>query len=180
MTRTPIAITLLAALAGCTPDNSGANRETQQTMQMQDQFATTIGMPAVINGTEKRQLKTIYELRDQANLVTYSYTIDMMGKRHRVCPSTSVGFGIPYATQFTAPKALRYQKPAYPPGAGYSSSSSDWHSIEAEQPEPNGLYMPNSADGTWVICLAPNGKDLAPTYVEPRVVVYLFEMSAVD
>lgn len=168
------------ALAGCQPDNSGAARETRQTMVMSEQAAVTVGMPAIKNFTEKRQLKAIYELRDSANLVTYSYTLDMQGKRHKVCPSTSVGFGIPYATQFSAPKALRYAKPQYPASSGYTGDSAPWVSHDAEQAEPNGLYMPQQADGTWILCLHPNGKEVVPVYVEPRVIVYTFEMSAVD
>lgn len=167
-------------LAGCNPDNSGSAQETRQSLIAQEEVAVTVGMPAIKNYAEKRQLKTIYELRDTANLVTYTYTLDIQGKRHKVCPKNSLGFGIPYATQYTAPKALRYAKPIYPPSSGRSESNSEWRSFEAEQPEPNGLYMPSQADGTWIICLHPDGKALAPTYVEPRVVVYLFEMPAVD
>jgi hypothetical protein len=173
--KTFSALAALCLLAGCQEDNSGAARETRQTMMLSEEAAVSVGVPGIKNFTEKRQLKAIYELRDAANLVTYSYTIDINGKRHSVCPSTSVGFGIPYATQFTAPKAPRYAKPNYPDG-----TQGVWQNYNAEQPEPNGLYMPSSADGTWVICLDPNGKDLSPTYVEPRIVVYQFEMPHVD
>ncbi len=172
-----LALSLAAiTLAGCNPkDNSGAARETRQTMTMQEEAAVTVGMPAIKAYSEKRQLKAIYELRDNANLVTYTYTIDLQGKRHKVCPTTSVGFGIPYSTQYTAPKALRMGKGQYPSGSGYSEEGV-WSRYEAEQPEPNGLYMPQQADGTWVLCMHPDGKTLAPTYVEPRVIVYLFPM----
>ena len=160
---------------GCTEDKSGAARERHATMIAAEQAAVAVGMPAIKLYTEKRQLKAIYELRDRANIVTYSYTLDLNGKRHKVCPITSVGFGIPYATQFTAPKAPTVTRPSYPDG-----TQTDWHTWDAEQPEPNALFMPSSAEGTWVICLHPVTKELAPTYVEPRVVVYLFEMPAVD
>lgn len=160
---------------GCSEDKSGAARERVASLQAQEHAAATIGMPAIKNYTEKRQLKAIYELRDRANVTTYTYTLDMNGKRHKVCPSTSVGFGIPYATQFTAPKAQNVTRPTYPDG-----SQANWYTWDAEQPEPNALYMPNSAEGTWIICLNPQTKELAPTYVEPRVVVYLFEMPSVD
>ncbi len=173
-----IAATL--ALAGCQQDNSGSARETRASLALQEEAAVTVGLPGIKNYAEKRQLKAIYELRDNASLVTYTYTLDLAGKRHKVCPGTSIGFGIPYATQFTAPKALRYAKPEYPSSSTYSSANAEWRSYEAEQPEPNGLYMPSQADGTWVLCMNPNGKDMAPTYVEPRVVVYLFEMPSVD
>jgi hypothetical protein len=173
-----LALALAAlALSACKEDTSASTRDARATMQLTEQASTVIGVPAIKNFAEKRQLKAIYELRDTANLVTYTYTIDMAGKRHKVCPSTSVGFGIPYSTQYTAPKALRAGKPMWPDGTQYSASG---HTYEADQPEPNGLYMPQQADGTWVLCLHPNGKDLAPTYIEPHVVVYLFEMPAVD
>lgn len=176
MIRIVVAIGFSALLlSGCQKDTSGSARETQQTLTLQEEAAVTIGVPAVKNYTEKRQLKTIYELRDQPNVVTYTYYLDLNGKRHKVCPTTSVGFGIPYSTQYTAPRALRMGKATYPPSSGYNQETT-WTRYEGEQPEPNGLYMPQSADGTWVICLHPNGKDLAPTYVEPRIVVYLFEM----
>ena len=164
---------LLVGASSC-DDHSGSTRETKATLQSQEQAAVTVGMPALLNYTEKRQLKAIYELRDNANLVTYTYTIDLNGKRHKVCPTTSVGFGIPYATQYTAPKAARAVAPVYPSG-----ETGQWQYKMVDQPEPNGLYMPSSAEGTWVICLSPD-KKLAPTYVEPRVVVYLFEMPSVD
>ncbi len=167
---------VVLTLAGCDEKApSAASRQAQQTEILVNEAAVTVGMPAIKNFAEKRQLKTIYELRDTANLVTYSYIFDMYGKRHKVCPTTSVGFGIPYATQYTAPKSMqRWYLPKTP---DYVSA---WGTREADQPEPNGLHMPSSADGTWVICLHPDGKSLAPTYVEPRVIVYLFEMPAVD
>lgn len=163
------------ALASCQDDTSGSARETRQTMVLSEAAAVTVGVPAIKNFTEKRQLKAIYELRDNANLVTYTYTLDMNGKRHKVCPTTSLGFGFPYATQYTAPKAPRVARPPYPDG-----SQGQWHTWESDQPEPNGLYMPTRADGTWIVCINPANNELAPTYVEPRVVVYLFSMPSVD
>lgn len=173
----PIFALLLFApsLAGCFEDNSGAGRESKATAQMAEQAAVTVGMPGIMNWSEKRQLKAIYELRDQANLLTYTYIRDLAGKMHSVCPTTSVGFGIPYATQYTAPTARRMVAPLYPDG-----TTSQWQGYDAPQPEPNGLHMPSAAEGTWVICLNPKTKELAPTYIEDRVSVYLFEMPHVD
>jgi hypothetical protein len=174
----PIALSAMSiGLAGCLEERAptAASREARQTEFLANQAAVAVGMPAINNFTEKRQLKTIYELRDMANLVTYSYTLDLNGNRHKICPSTSVGFGIPYATQFTSPTAM--QRWYLPRTTDYIAA---WGEREASQPEPNGLHMPSSADATWVICLHPNGKDLSPTYVEPRTVVYLFEMPSVD
>lgn len=164
------------ALAACDEIKpSAASRETQATLHLTEQAAITVGMPAIKNFTEKRQLKAIYELRDTANLVTYTYTLDLNGKRHKVCPTSSVGFGIPYSTQYTAATAI--QRYYVPPTPDYQAA---WGTHEAPQPEPNGLHMPSSADGTWVICINPKTGEMAPTYVEPRVVTYSFEMPSAD
>lgn len=172
-----IALIVLAALplAACMDDNSGQSRESRQTQLNMNQASTIVGMPAITNFTEKRMLKTIYELRDSPHLVTYAYYLDLNGKRHKVCPTSSIGYGFPYATQYTAPKAPKVTAPYYPDG-----TQGQWHYWDADQPEPNGLYMPSAADGTWVICLDPADKSLKPVYVEPRVMVYPFEMPAAD
>ena len=159
-------------------DGGGCNTDTTPTSQQRDQQATEqlanqatvqVGWPAITNFTEKRQLKMLYELRDNANLVTYSYYLDLQGGRHKICPTTSVGYGVPYATQFT--NALR------PVWGGYGDHVSG---VAIQQPEPNGLFPPSSAEGTWVMCLAPDGKNIAPVYVEPRVIVSQFPMVTVD
>jgi hypothetical protein len=164
------------SLAACNEDQSGATREQRQTQMNQNQASTIVGMPGIVNFTEKRNLKMIYELRDQESLVTYTYYLDLNGGKHKVCPTTSVGYPFPYSTQYTAPKALRHGWAVWPNGQ-QSSAGMDW---EADQPEPNGLYMPQSAEGSWVICLNPDGKTLNPIYVEPRVIASPFALKAVD
>jgi hypothetical protein len=154
-------------LSACDVSESSTTIEKRAQEQLSNQAAVVVGMPAIVNFTEKRQLKAILELRDQAKLTTYTYVIDMNGKRHKVCPTTSSGFGIPYATQFTNPQRVE-------------SHSTVHESVVLPQADPNALFSPASADGTWILCLHPVTKELAPTYVEPRVVVYLFEMPAVD
>ncbi len=38
------------------------------------------------------------------------------------------------------------------------------------QADPNGLFSPAAADGTWVLCLNPRTRELSPLYVEPRII----------
>ena len=45
------------------------------------------------------------------------------------------------------------------------------------QADPNGLFSPASADGTWVMCLNPETNQAAPLYVEPRIIVSPFELN---
>lgn len=164
-------LALPLALIAC-KDESGAGREQAASKLLQDQAAVIVGMPAIQNFTEKRMLKMLYELRDNANLVTYSYYVDMAGNRHKVCPTTSLGYGIPFSAQYTAPHALRRAYPLW--SNGETSSVSETYN--AEQPEPNGIYMPDSSSATWVMCMDPQSKQATPVYVEPSIIVSPFPM----
>ncbi len=150
---------------------SGAAEESHQTEITQAQLANTVGMPAITHGTEKRLMKWLYELRDNPKLTTYTYVMDMYGRFHKICPTTSVGYGIPFSAQYTAPSVDKMQTSAYKNAAV---------TITKMQPEPNGLYMPTSSDATWVLCLAADGKTIEPSYIEHRVLVFLHPRKAVD
>ena len=83
--------------------NSDQDFQKQQEAIMKQAF-NSVGMPAIPNFAERRQLKQIFELRDQ-NVATYTYLVGLDGKvGQKLC--NSVGFGIPYATQFTSPQRL--------------------------------------------------------------------------
>lgn len=167
-----IAVTLFASitlLMGDGGDCSGQSVADQNDRKATDQLAAQasiqLGLPGITNFTEKRELKMLYELRDQSNLVTYAYYLDLNGGKHKVCPTAAIGYGLPYATQYTNPqKAI--------------SGIHEYYTIP--QPEPNGLFMPSAAEGTWIICLDPDGKKLDPVYVEPRVIVSPFPMKSTD
>ena len=118
-----------------------------------------VGMPAIKNFRERKMLKDILELRDQEGLTTYTYVwSDVQGKRVFLCDS--VGYGIPYATQFTSPQKI---------------SDDSYHAV-VPQADPNGLFSPASAEGTWVLCKDPHGTKVAPMYVEPRIIVSPFKL----
>lgn len=129
------------------------------------------GMPAIVNFQERKLLKLIYELRDQANLTTYTYLENMnpvpvhgvtaLGGKLTFM-GESIGFGIPYATEYTNPQKIQ----EYRTNVGYAV---------LPQADPNGLFSPSSAEGTWVLMKDPNDKDVHPTYVEPRIVVSTFK-----
>lgn len=50
------------------------------------------------------------------------------------------------------------------------NSSSRDYGYTITQAEPNGLFMPSSSDGTWVMLLDTAGNP-QPIYVEPKVIV---------
>jgi hypothetical protein len=70
----------------------------------------------------------------------------------------SIGFPLPYAAQLTNPQqALNF--------------GSNIGVISVGQAEPNGLYSPASAEGTWVPCVDDKG-NIAPVYEERKVSVF--------
>jgi hypothetical protein len=118
-------------------------------------------MPAIKNFRERKLLKDIIELRDQTGLATYTYVFaEMTGQFTFLC--ASVGYGLPYATQFTNPEKIDY--------------SSGGTVVTIPQADPNGLFSPAAAEGTWVMCSDPDGKEARPVYVEPRIVVSPFKL----
>lgn len=121
----------------------------------------SVGMPAIKNFRERRLLKDIFEMRDQSGLSTFTYLVNMQGSLVLLCQS--IGFGIPYATQFSNPQKV-----------GYASTNVGVATLP--QADPNGLFSPASADGTWVMCKDPHGTDVRPVFVEPRIVVSPFRL----
>jgi hypothetical protein len=153
-----------ALLASCnvnpTPDS--VDREQQKTMQTEAQRQA--GMPAIHNYQEKKLLKMIYELRDNEKIVNYAYLFnDMQGKL--VFLGKCIGYGIPYATQYSNP-----ERPAE------SWETHEQGNITLPQAEPNGLFMPSAAEGTWLMLLDKDGQP-HPTYIEPRVIVSAFALN---
>ncbi len=171
-----LAIVLLASLVvACEgkPTSSDTQRDRQEQMVLEG--VAQVGIPSIKNFRELKLAKDIYEMRDQTGLVTYSYVwSDMQGKLVFLCDS--IGYPVPYATQFTAPETMqRYNLPIR--GDGYGNDNRHWGVTRLPQAEPNGLFSPSSAEGTWVMCKDPNGKDVRPVYTEPRVIVSQFKLN---
>lgn len=139
---------------GC--ESSDSRQQRQQEVLLQE-GTSQIGMPAIKNFRERKLLKDILEMRDQDGLVTYTYVFNELNGK-LIFLGESVGYGIPYATQFTNPQKI----------------SSGGHVIS--QADPNGLFSPPSAEGTWILLKDPNGNKVLPVYVEPRVVVSPFKL----
>jgi hypothetical protein len=154
MKKVFLVLPLVAMLTACldTPQTSGQiERKKQEELSLQ--AVTQVGMPAIVNFAEKRMMKDILELRDK-NVATTTYLVGMNNQLTKVCDS--IGYGLPYATQYTNP-----QKPVY-----------EVHgNITLPQADPNGLYSPASADGTWVLCVDHKDGKAKPVFIEPRIIV---------
>lgn len=150
----------MLGMAGCGIDGeSSTQRENSQQEQMNLEAQRETGMPAISHFTEKKLLKTILELRDNPKTINYAYLFaENTGKL--VFIGKCIGFGIPYATQYTNP-----QRPAY------ANETHEQGNVTLPQADPNGLYSPASADGTWLVLIDPKTGDPRITYVEPRIVV---------
>ncbi len=159
-------IPLLLLLAGCDALPTGDKDTTQKQQAITDQAKSQVGFPGVTKFTEKRIVKKLYELRDR-NIETYTYLRDMQGHLWHVCDS--IGYPLPYGVQFTAP-----ERPAL------YSETSEHGNLALPQPEPNGLFMPPTAEGTWIFCIDENKPaDPQPLYVEERVLVSPFKLAAI-
>lgn len=146
------------ALAACSrPVNTSADKmEQEQTAQLAAAAAREVPVPAITNFYEKHLLAEIYERRDQADLGTYAYVQGLDGRL--TCLGRSMGYGVPYSTQFVNPQRRS-------------------GSLVLPQPEPNGLFIPDGMSATWLQLVTPDG-DVEVVYVEPTIVVSPFPIQS--
>jgi hypothetical protein len=163
-----IAAFLCLLLVGCDERKPTSDQRQQaQQERILEEGTSQVGMPAIKNFRERKLLKDIIELRDQDGILTYSYIVaEQTGKLVFLC--TSIGYGIPAATQFTNPQKVVSTRIV---SGSYSVDT-------LPQADPNGLFSPSSADGTWVMCKDPKGDKTLPVYVEPRMIVSPFKLES--
>lgn len=156
----------LITITGCgtTEKKSDAtiNEKQEKLMSEADRQA---GMPAIVNFTERKQMKTILELRDQVGLICYAYLWNEFNGK-LIYFGKCIGFGLPYATQYTNP--LKYLDD---PHGSYEAGS-----LVIPQSDPNGLFMPASAEATWLMMVNEDDNTVHPVYVEPKVIVSPFKL----
>jgi hypothetical protein len=153
-----LVLPVVFALSACDEHPTSTQIERKKQEEMSLQAVQQVGMPSITNFAEKRMFKDILEKRDQMQ-PTYTYMVDMNGRLHKVCDS--LGYGLPYATQYTNPQRT----------VDYT------HGVATlPQADPNGLYSPASADGTWVMCINPRTKKAEPQYIEPRIITSTYPM----
>lgn len=160
-------VTLLCGYSGgCDEQPSSDDIQRQQQETILQEGSRQIGMPAIVNFREKKLLKVIFEMRDQNGLITYTYLENMVPtvvKGHTALGGKltfigqTIGYGIPYSTEFTNPQKTIEGR-----------TTGEFCSIA--QADPNGLFPPSSAEGTWILMQNPaNPKDVQPVYIEPRI-----------
>ena len=148
-----ILVLMASMLTGCSE-----TEESKYTSELMNQAYGAVGFPDVSNYFERQQLKEIYELRDDPNLICYWYTKnDMNGKW--IYQGTCIGYGIPYTTSMTAPES--YQR--------IETSAGVCREV-LPLAEPNGLYASPSTSAT-LILTTDNEGNITPTYVESEITV---------
>ena len=158
-----IGVLMASMLAGCSDMSSTSSAEKEYTAEIKQQIFDMYGMPNISNGYEYAQLKEIYELRDDPNLICYWYTKnDMTGKF--VYQGKCVGYGIPYSASLTAPEVPDY--------ASYEDNA------VLMQSEPNGIYTNGvTSSATWILTVDEEG-NIKPTYVESEITVTQVKMDS--
>lgn len=165
-------LAVLLVWTGCKPKETANDKTRAAQESLVSEAVAQVGQPAIKNFRELKLVSNLYELRDQEGLTTYTYLWSEVSAKY-VFFCHSIGYGIPYAAQISAPESMqtyRIVKKTSEGGDNYGVS-------RLPQPEPNGLFIPESAEGTWVICKDPNGPDVKPVYLEPRVIVSPFPMT---
>ena len=151
-----------------TKPNSDLEVQQKTELAMQEANRQT-GMPAITNYQEKRNLKWIYELCDQENLICHAYFFNELKGEVGQYLGECIGYGIPYSTQYSNPEKVsnfRGDYGQYATDAVYTIA----------QPEPNGLFKPEGLSATWLIMVDPNTKEPRPVYIEPQIIVSPFKL----
>lgn len=139
----------LAAISGCTPDTANQVEARKQEVVQLEAVRQT-GLPNVVNFTERKFVKYLYELRD-SEISTWVYKTNVEG-RH-ILVGKGIGFPLSAAAQYSNPQKGELR--------------GDSRVIVLPQAEPNGLFMPASAEGSWVMVMTPDGPK--PYYSEDRL-----------
>lgn len=162
MKRLLLIIIMISLIVGCRDKESLSDKkmrvQTEQTMQ---EMNRQIGMPAIKNFQERKLAKMIFELRDQANLITYTYIITITGKK--IFLGKSIGYGLPYSIQYTNPEKI-------------AASCSRGGFAIVSQADPNGLFMPSGLSATWVMLVNPKTGKAKPIYIENEIIVSPFKL----
>lgn len=151
-------MTLLMSNTDCKDNSSNAVLAEKQEQLMQE-ANRQVGMPAVKNFQMRKLMKMIIELQDQSDLVCYCYLVNEMNGSIGQFMGKCIGYGLPYSTQFTNPQMVDGSTRVVIP-----------------QADPDGLFKPSSAEGTWVMLLNPKTNEPHVVYFEPRIIISPFPL----
>ncbi len=123
-----------------------------------------IGKPHIVNFQEKKLAKMILQARDQENLITYTYIVNLHGEL--ILLGQSIGYGLPSNFQYTNTQKRVTVKPE---GASYGI-------ISMPQAEPNGLFMSQFSSGSWILLIDPSTNKPNLVYIKHEIIVSPFKL----
>lgn len=168
MKKLVLTLSLFSVLSACSSapyQDTADERQAAQQEQSLNAADRQIGMPRIVNFAQRKLLKNAYEDMDQT-ILTWVYTQGLDGRF--VCIGQALGYGVPGGTQFTAG-----HKPSE-----YSSHDSGYYGMLLDQAEPNGLFVPASADATIVDLIDPTTGQAHTAMMEPKVLTLPFQLAA--
>lgn len=153
----------------CSGTKESADRiQTRQSETSFSEAQREIGLPNVVNWTQRKTLRDIFELCDKENLICYAYFWSpYLGKMFYL--GRCLGYGIPFSAQFTNPEKVVQGDHEL----GYNLAGRINYPMKKPQADPNGLFMPTSSAATWVIMIDEENNP-RPIYAEPELVVSPF------
>ena len=161
-------------LMGCAAEKNSDSVINEKTEQALAEANREVGLPAIVNWTEKKQLKWIYELCDQENLICHAYLFNTMTGEVGQYLGKCIGYGIPYSSQYSNPSkytGVRTNKVVKDGARDFN-----WDYQIMPQAEPNGIFKPEGLSATWLIMVDKEGK-LRPAYIEPEIMVFPYKLS---
>jgi hypothetical protein len=148
---------VVLTLAACGADNSSRTDAANTDKQLK-QYQAVQPVPFYNWSQDRATFIQIYNAKNEARQ-TWTVFYSAAGTPQSMCPS--VGYPIPANTQLTSPDQVTY----------YGSSGG----AVIAQMEPNGLYSTTGSNGTYVLCVRPNGQNAA-VYSESWVTAYPYEV----
>jgi len=158
-----IAFTALLAvgLTSCDVSDSSDTKAAKQTERLMGEAMAQAGVPNIKNFHERKLVKELYELRDQADLIMYAYLYNEHTGKIGDFLGRCKGYGIPAAVQYTNPE--RFALEPYKTTRNYN---------KLPQPEPNGLWTPTATSATWLYLINEKTGEAKPAYIEPLIMVF--------
>ena len=147
-----IALIAICIFCLCSCKDESSLKDQEYSEDIKSQISDAIGYPNLSNFFEYAQLKEIYELRDDPNLICYWYTKNEYSGKW-VYEGKCIGYGIPYSASITSPDKAMYSNGG----------------VVVSQSEPNGIYTNGlSTSATWILAINAEG-DIKPEYVEQSI-----------
>lgn len=154
-----VAIILGLVSVACAQKPASQVQDRTNTENQQAVYARNQPVPRFDFSQTRDTLIQIYKLENEARRTFTTFHSNGTGEVIFSCPSR--GYAVAADTQLTNPLQ-----------PGYTNYVETY---VIEQPEPNGVYSSKNTDGTYVLCVRPNG-DVTPVYTELKVTTFPYEV----